>query len=493
MDKLTPADFETELTAAQTSRRVFVKGLGFVSAALLMGSLGGCDKLAEAIRNRPTRRRLRTGSAAVDADIATYRDAVAAMKALPASDPRSWAAQAAIHGTVTGGFYFCEHGTDHFFDWHRAYLLYFERICQKLTGNPKFGLPYWNWNQNVDIHPAFLDTASTLFLSRTRNSMAGASAITTTALDPIFADANFFTFRQQLEGTPHNTVHTFIGQTMGSGGSALDPLFWVHHCMVDYCWYKWNVDLGNDNTNDSAWISHSDTHFVDVDGNPASTTAGLTTIMPLLSYQYESSAIGSHPAVGTITTKSAFQRIEKRVREGANVRFEIKQRLHLADRLATSIAKPVSVETKLSAADFSRIIESNAASERIFATIQFAQLPATSDFSVRVFVNLPGANRNTPNTDPHYAGSFAFFGTSTVASAPASEHAQHRHQPQFLVDLTATVQRLRQRQELKADAPISIQLVPTPFADQFEREDTELMLTNLDVIVTPVVVSAARR
>lgn len=493
MDKLIPADFETELTAEQTSRRVFVKGLGFVSAALLMGSLGGCDKLAEAIRNRPTRRRLRTGSAAVDADIATYRDAVAAMKALPASDPRSWSAQATIHGTISGGFNFCEHGTDHFFDWHRAYLLYFERICQKLTGNPKFGLPYWNWNQNIDIHPAFLDSASPLFLSRSRNSMSGSSAITTATLDPIFADGNFFTFRQQLEGTPHNTVHTFIGQTMGSGGSALDPLFWVHHCMVDYCWYKWNVDLSNDNTNDSSWIGHSDTHFVDADGNPASTTAGLTTIMPLLSYQYESSAIGSHPAAGTITTKSAFQRIEKRIREGANVRFEIKQRLHLADRLATSIAKPVSIETKLSAADFSRIVESKSATERIFATIQFAQLPATSDFSVRVFMNLPNADRNTPNTDPHYAGSFAFFGTSTVEGATASEHAQHRHQPQFLVDLTSTIQRLRQRQELKADAPISVQLVPTPFADTFEREDTELVLTNLDVIVTPVVVSSARR
>jgi hypothetical protein len=147
---------------SNAGRRVFIKGLGFVSVALLLGTLGGCDKLADAIKNRPIRRRLRTGSAEVDADIDTYRQAVAAMKALPASDPRSWGAQAEIHGTVAGGFKFCEHGTDHFFDWHRAYLFYFEKICQKLTGNPKFGLPYWNWNQNLDIHPAFLDAASPL-------------------------------------------------------------------------------------------------------------------------------------------------------------------------------------------------------------------------------------------------------------------------------------------------------------------------------------------
>ncbi len=142
MQTLEPADFATDFDLTrEPSRRVFIKGLGFVSAALLMGSLGGCDKLAEAIRNRPVRRRLRTGSPEVDASIDLYRQAVAAMKALPAADPRSWTAQAQIHGTVTTGFNFCEHGTDHFFDWHRAYLLYFERICQKLTNHPRFGLP----------------------------------------------------------------------------------------------------------------------------------------------------------------------------------------------------------------------------------------------------------------------------------------------------------------------------------------------------------------
>ena len=47
---------------SKPSRRVFIQGVGFVSVALLMGSLGGCETLIEAIRNRPIRRRLRTGS-----------------------------------------------------------------------------------------------------------------------------------------------------------------------------------------------------------------------------------------------------------------------------------------------------------------------------------------------------------------------------------------------------------------------------------------------
>src|SRR5215216_2105661 len=158
---------ENLLFSNNLSRRVFVKGLGFVSLGLVLGTLGGCEELAEAIKNRPIRRRLRIGSPEVDADIDTYRQAVTLMKALPASDPISWAAQAAIHG-VTTHFNFCQHGTDHFFDWHRAYLFYFEKICQKLTGNAKFGLPYWNWNQDPDIHPAFLDVSSPLFLARNK-------------------------------------------------------------------------------------------------------------------------------------------------------------------------------------------------------------------------------------------------------------------------------------------------------------------------------------
>ena len=128
------------------TRRVFIKGVGYLSMGLIFSAMfGGCESLIKQIKNRPIRRRLRSGSPEVDTAIAIYKDAVNQMKALPAGNPRSWAAQAAIHGTVPpGGFNFCQHGTNHFFSWHRAYLFYFEQICQELTGEKKFGLPYWN-------------------------------------------------------------------------------------------------------------------------------------------------------------------------------------------------------------------------------------------------------------------------------------------------------------------------------------------------------------
>jgi len=66
------------------------------------------------------------------------------------------------------------------------------------------------------------------------------------------------------------------------------------------------------------------------------------------------------------------------------------------------------------------------------------------------------------------------------------------HQPQFLVNITNTVQRLRQRQELKEDTPLSIQLVAVPFAAKFEREDTQLVLNKIEIIITPVIVNDQR-
>ncbi len=517
METLRPSDFEDLNPNSPFSRRIFIKGLGFVSVALLMGSLGGCDQLADAIKNRPIRRRLRTGSAEVDADIDTYRQAVSLMKGLDSSAPsdqRGWANQAAIHG-VPAHFNFCEHGTDHFFDWHRAYLLNFERIIQKLTNKPKFGLPYWNWNQNPDIHPAFLDQTSPLFLARNRTSMSGSSSITTATLDPIMADTNFFTFMSQIEGTPHNSTHTFIGGTMGSFASAQDPLFWMHHCMVDYCWAKWNIDLGNNNTNDATWANHVNSHFVDADGNPTQSTGGITTIMPLLSYQYESSAIGSSPATAALTSAAAYRKLEKRIRDGANIHFEIKHRVRLTEAAKASIGKPLSLETKLTPQDFAAIVNSNTASERIFASIHYANLPATSDFSVRVFVNLPNANSSTSTEDPHYAGSFAFFGVpapganpspsptpvrptppaargaSPTASPSPTTPSEHKHPARFLVNLTNTIQKLRSRGDLKEGTPLSLQLVPTPFAGKFEREDTELELSGIEIVVTPVIINPA--
>ena len=474
------------------TRRLFLKGVGGVSAALVLATLGGCEKLLEEIEHRPTRRWIGSGSAAVNHDMAVYADAVNAMKGLASSDARNWSSIAAIHGTASAGFIWCQHGNDHFFDWHRGYLLNFERICQKLTGDKHFGLPYWNWNQNPGVPAPFLDTTSTLFAARGNTSMAGDPTGSTTggALDPIFGDSNFYTFSSQLEGTPHNTVHTYIGSgaLFGGGGSASDPLFWAHHCMVDYSWYKWNVELGNDNTNDPTWGDVIDSHYIDADGNAASNSAFISTIMPFLSYQYESSAIGSFPAKAPLHKKE-LKIVEDRVRKGADIKLQISHRLHLVDRTVVRIGKPVLLRAPPRGEGTYDVLGADLKREHVFVSVEYAKLPPTSDFAVRVFVNMPDANRDTPISDPHYAGSFAFFGTAMKEDLAGA--VTHHHQPKFLVSLSGALERLRQGQGMRG-SELSVQLVAVPFKGSFEREDVEIEMTGVDIITTPIIVRAVR-
>ena len=79
----------------------------------------------------------------------TYRTAIAAMQALPDSDPLSWQAQAEIH------LNFCPHGNWFFLPWHRAYLDQFERIIRHLGNDPDWALPYWDWTRNPQIPAPF--------------------------------------------------------------------------------------------------------------------------------------------------------------------------------------------------------------------------------------------------------------------------------------------------------------------------------------------------
>src|SRR5205814_1916359 len=100
-----------------------------------------------------------------------------------------------------------------------------------------------------------------------------------------------------------------------------------------------------------------------------------------------------------IKTKSAYEKLKRRIEAGANVRFDIKQRISIAERAAVSIARPISREASVTPAEFAAIINSDTAKERIFTSVAFAELPAASDFSVRVFVNLPNADSTTSQGD----------------------------------------------------------------------------------------------
>ena len=181
------------------------------------------------------------------AEITSIKTGIAAMKALPLTNPTSWTYQAAIHGTTLANnlpaWKSCQHGTQFFLSWHRMYLYYFERILRKKSGNPNLTLPYWNYQTNPVLHPSYRSNVPGNTLFHTRNaSINGGGSLPAGIMVSINNSLNnipFFTFNTTLEG-PHGSVHGAIGGDMGAVPTAAkDPVFWLHHANIDRLWEQW--------------------------------------------------------------------------------------------------------------------------------------------------------------------------------------------------------------------------------------------------------------
>ncbi|WP_448953832.1 tyrosinase family protein [Labrys neptuniae] len=272
-------------------------------------------------------------------EIQWYRQAVAAMRSKPASDPTSWRFQGAVHGVPQGttvppkgrGYWEeCQHQTWFFLPWHRGYLAAFEAIVaqtiEKLGGPKDWALPYWDYTQaptNVP-NPQLMPPS---FFSRTvpggsqpnalwspRNSAVNgnfglsgpvvslaamniprftgpASGINPGFGGPITGWNHGGGQNGGIENRPHNAVHVQIGGLMGNPDTAaLDPIFWLHHCNIDRLWEIWRRrwTAAADPT-DPQWRSQTHFKMRDGKGTAFQFTAGqmLDTTKILHGYIYD--------------------------------------------------------------------------------------------------------------------------------------------------------------------------------------------------------------
>ena len=251
-------------TSAQTRRRFLKTTVAAVAGATL------CD--VEKLLAAPPFVRMDVGGmTATTSALVSYGKAIDAMKLLPATNPLSWAYQAAIHGTTMGGppqpaWNTCEHGTLEFLSWHRMYLYWFERIIRKQSGDPNFALPFWNYESAAEryLPPPFRTSGTGLYVAdvnRGNGWNAGTSFLlsTTVSTTGCMPQLPFNSFSSNLEGTPHNVVHIAFGSTGGWMGSistaAQDPIFYLHHCNIDRLWNAWLAQGGgrSDPLSDATW------------------------------------------------------------------------------------------------------------------------------------------------------------------------------------------------------------------------------------------------
>lgn len=488
----------TELDPADPGRRKFIGDFSLASLSLLSLTLitGGCESWLDAIRHRPLRRLIRNTSEA-NQQIDIYRNAVAMMKALPASDCRNWTNQANIHNN------FCPHGNWYFFPWHRAYLFHFEKICQKLTGESHFGLPYWNWALDGHLPTQFWTppAANALFDATrlcTASSVADAGSVGLPLIDGFCNEPDFSLFAGgaasalrmrtssgNIEATPHNYVHgSFVRGDMAAFTSPLDAIFWNHHCMVDLCWFEWNITRQHANTNDPAWTHFNFSGmFCDGDGAPAPDMSPIVTLlMPLLSYQYETGIAGTVlTPLKALRDKRAFQRLQDIVKKGADVKLRIRQRYALPHGVEVTVQRPSAETIPVDAKEFAAILGGDA-KERVLLIIRQLVQPPSSDTFLRVFIEKPDADATTSRDDPHYAGSFYFF---VHGAAHPAGHAPGPDAGDLIVDITPTLRKLMNADAVRDLKGISVSLVAVP-VDAEKALPVTLVAAGLKLAISPV-------
>jgi len=296
-------------------RRFIVTASAAASVAILGPSLFDASRVFAA----PLTRRDIGGLSASDPIITGYKTAVTAMKALPATDPRSWSYQAAIHGTYTAGAHTawntCEHHTKFFWSWHRMYLYYFERIVRKYSGVYGWTLPYWNYSSATQrqLPTVFRDATSSLFVpnpDRPNVWNTGAASLPPAHVDTSagMAQVSFYPGgSSSLESNPHDNVHIDIGGASGWMGdiqaAAQDPVFYVHHANMDRLWNLWKAQGGgrSDPLSDNAW---KNTLFTFFDENKTQVTmkgCDVLNAAAQLNYNYE-----GEPAEVTETCRRIF-------------------------------------------------------------------------------------------------------------------------------------------------------------------------------------------
>jgi len=462
--------------------------LGSIGALALALATGGCEQIAQQIANRPTRRNI-ANLASNDPILATYRSAISKMQGPQTTAAFGWAFQANIHANH------CPHGNWWLFPWHSAYLVYFERIVRQLTGDTTWAIPYWNWTIANTVPAVFYNNDSL------HDPTEGPTPVTESqefvghgVLEGILAETNFELFaggaatsQQQyvqpggIESIPHNNVHSsFPGDMAHIPTSALDPIFWCHHSMVDYCWVDWQFARHNANTNDPAWGNMTFSDFYDQNGQKVNTLAAITPLFAIFDYQYEPSQIGNQvDTIKAVRTHRDADKLKAIVQRGAPSTIPVLQRFPLPGAIEVSAGAaavgriPVGKDALTAAAQAG-------SGKRVLLRLQHVEPPAKADVFVRVFVNAPGAvSDRTPISDPHYAGSFAFFLMGEEAGAKMNMAGD------FVVDITQTLRRIG------AANALDVQLVAVPYpgreakARGFKVGGLELEIARLGATTKP--------
>ena len=142
-------------------------------------------------------------------------------------------------------------GAQRFLPWHRVYTLKVEQMGQAI--DPLFFIPYWKWTTQREVPPWLASLKPTIKvpgpnITVTRNPPRPNTTLPTSAqINTVSGIGTFTPFVTGLDGH-HGRVHNWCFGTMSStSNSPADPLFWLHHAMIDKIWADWQTTHSRQN------------------------------------------------------------------------------------------------------------------------------------------------------------------------------------------------------------------------------------------------------
>jgi len=132
---------------------------------------------------------------------------------------------------------------DVFLPFHRMLLFELEQHIQNVNEN--LSIPFWNWlvdNTNTSSlwNFNFMGQFDTAWNLGRAVGLSGFPLPTQNQVNLAQSYTNFLTYTNELErGIVHTGGHSFTGGFMNTGHAPIDPIFHLHHCMVDKLWDDW--------------------------------------------------------------------------------------------------------------------------------------------------------------------------------------------------------------------------------------------------------------
>ncbi len=151
---------------------------------------------------------------------------------------------------------------DVFFPWHRRQILELEQAMQAI--NSKITIPFWDWvvdgsttdplwdndfmgGFDNNSHPNnFSDISRNLGSSGHLPSSSEVNGVQNINPGTPPPNYNYYVaYSAEMENEwVHKGGHIWVGGTMNSPGSPGDPVFYLHHAMIDKLWQEWIENHG---------------------------------------------------------------------------------------------------------------------------------------------------------------------------------------------------------------------------------------------------------